>query len=210
MSFRIPGDTLVLATGNPGKVREMQDRLAALGVTVKAQKEFNVEGPEETGLTFVENAILKARHAAAETGLPALADDSGLEVDVLDGAPGIYSARFAGKDGDDAANNAKLLEALRDVPAEDRTARFRCVIALLRHAKDPTPLIVTGTWEGRIASESRGENGFGYDPLFLFGEPLPDGRSAAELDKQEKGRLSHRGQALDALQAALQIDALES
>ena len=210
MSFRIPGDTLVLATGNSGKVREMQDRLAALGVTVKAQKEFNVEGPEETGLTFVENAILKARHAAAETGLPALADDSGLEVDVLDGAPGIYSARFAGKDGDDAANNAKLLEALRDVPAEDRTARFRCVIALLRHAKDPTPLIVTGTWEGRIASESRGENGFGYDPLFLFGEPLPDGRSAAELDKQEKGRLSHRGQALDALQAALQIDALES
>lgn len=206
-SFRIPGDILVLATSNPGKVAEMQDRLASLGVAVKAQKDFGVVGPEETGLTFVENAILKARHAAAETGLPAVADDSGLEVDALNGEPGIYSSRYAGEDGNDAANNAKLLDALGDVPDAERTARFRCVIVLLRHAADPTPLIVSGTWEGRIALEPKGENGFGYDPLFLFGE---DDRSAAELDKVGKGRLSHRGQALDALQTALQIDALES
>lgn len=200
MTFRIPGDTLVLATGNPGKVREMQERLAELGVTVKAQKEFGVEGPKETGLTFVENAILKARHAAAETGLPAVADDSGLEVDALGGAPGIHSARYAGEDGNDAANNAKLLDALADIPDAQRAARFHCIIVLLRHAADPTPLVVTGSWEGRIGREPRGANGFGYDPLFLFGD---GSRSAAELDKAEKGRLSHRGQALAKLQEAL-------
>ena len=206
-TFRIPGETLVLATGNPGKVAEMQERLASFGVTVKAQKEFGIVGPEETGLTFVENAIIKARHAAAETGLPAVADDSGLEVDALDGAPGIYSSRYAGEEGNDAANNARLLDELKNVPDDQRNARFRCVIVLMRHAADPMPLIVSGTWEGFIAREPRGGNGFGYDPLFLFGD---DFRSAAELDKAGKGRLSHRGQALDALQAALQIDALES
>lgn len=203
-SFRIPGNTVVLATGNPGKVAEMQDRLATFGLEVRAQSEFDIGNAEETGLSFVENAILKARHAAHATGLPALADDSGLEVDALDGAPGIYSARYAGTDGDDAANNAKLLQALADVPGTERTARFRCVIAVMRHATDPTPLIVTGTWEGRIGHEPRGSNGFGYDPLFLFDDgQADDGRSAAELEKDEKGRLSHRGQALRQLAAEL-------
>jgi XTP/dITP diphosphohydrolase len=208
--FRIPGNTVVLATGNPGKVAEMQDRLAAFGLEVRAQSAFAIDSAEETGLSFVENAILKARHAARATGLPALADDSGLEVDALDGAPGIYSARYAGTAGDDAANNVKLLQALADIADAERSARFRCVIAVMRHATDPTPLIVTGTWEGRIGHEPRGSNGFGYDPLFLF--DAGDGRftrTAAELDKQEKSRLSHRGQALAALQLQLQLQATQ-
>ncbi|HEX7046161.1 MAG TPA: RdgB/HAM1 family non-canonical purine NTP pyrophosphatase [Gammaproteobacteria bacterium] len=188
--------TLVLATGNRGKLAEIQALLAPLGMDVKAQSEFGVEAPEETGLSFVENAILKARHASRVTGMPALADDSGLEVDALDGAPGIYSARYAGTDGDDTANNAKLLAALADFPAEERGARFRCAIALLRHANDPMPVLVSGTWEGRILDAPRGDAGFGYDPLFL-----PEGfeKSAAELDRKEKNRLSHRGKALAAL-----------
>ena len=192
--------TLVLATGNRGKLAEMQALLAPLGLDVKAQSEFGVEPPAETGLSFIENAILKARHAARVTGLPALADDSGLEVDALDGAPGIYSARYAGDDSDDAANNRKLLHALAGSGTEDRRARFRCTIALVRHANDPMPTVVSGTWEGRILEAPRGKNGFGYDPLFL-----PEGleRTSAELDKTEKNRLSHRGQALNALVQAL-------
>lgn len=199
-SFRIPGDTLVLATGNRGKVAEMAELLRPLGLQVRPQTELGVTPPDETGLSFIENAILKARHAAAETGLPALADDSGLEVDALNGAPGIYSARYAGMDGNDAANNAKLLHALSDVPADQRTARFRCAIALLRHAADPMPLIATGTWEGRVLEAPRGANGFGYDPLFL-----PHGleRTSAELDKAEKNTLSHRARALQQLIALL-------
>lgn len=198
--MKLPAHTLVLATGNRGKLAEMGDLLAPLGLDVKAQSEFDIEPPEETGLSFVENAILKARHASLNTGMPALADDSGLEVDALDGAPGIYSARYAGADGDDTANNAKLLSALAGVPAELRTARFRCVIALLRHANDPMPLIVSGTWEGHILDAPRGENGFGYDPLFQ-----PDGLdlTSAELDKTQKNRLSHRGRALAQLLAKL-------
>lgn len=197
----LAGDTLVLATGNRGKCAEIQALLAPLGLTVQAQSQFGVVPAEETGLSFIENAILKARHAAAATGLPALADDSGLEVDALDGAPGIYSARYAGEGGD-AANNAKLLGALDGV--HDRTARFRCVIALLRHARDPMPLVVSGTWEGRILEAPRGANGFGYDPLFL---PVGLDCSAAELAADDKNRISHRGQALAALLAQLRDDA---
>lgn len=191
---------LVLASGNRGKLAEIRELLAPLGFEIRTQSEFGIEPAEESGLSFVENAILKARHAARVSGLPALADDSGLEVDALDGAPGIYSARYAGEDGDDAANNRKLLAALAGVPPAQRTARFRCVIALLRHAADPMPLIVSGTWEGRILDAPRGENGFGYDPLFL-----PEGleRTAAELGKAEKNRHSHRGQALAALRREL-------
>ncbi|MBW3567282.1 MAG: RdgB/HAM1 family non-canonical purine NTP pyrophosphatase [Proteobacteria bacterium] len=194
--MKLPGSTLVLATGNRGKLAEIRDLLAPLGLDVRAQSEFGIEPPEETGLSFIENAILKARHASLASGLPALADDSGLEVDALEGAPGIYSARYAGTDGDDAANNQKLLEALANVPEEKRTARFRCVIAVLRHAEDPMPVILSGTWEGVILDGPRGDNGFGYDPLF---RPLGMDRSSAELAKAEKNRLSHRGQALAAL-----------
>lgn len=198
--MKLPAQTLVLATGNRGKLAEMRDLLAPLGLDVKAQSEFDITPPEETGLSFIENAILKARHASHATGLPALADDSGLEVDALDGAPGIYSARYAGAAGDDTTNNAKLLNALAGVPAELRTARFRCVIALLRHARDPMPMIVSGTWEGRILDAPRGENGFGYDPLFQPNRMLC---TSAELDKTQKNRLSHRGQALAQLLAQL-------
>lgn len=193
--MKLHTDRLVLATGNRGKLAEMQALLAPLGLDVQAQSAFGIEPPEETGLSFIENAILKARHAARITGLSALADDSGLEVDALNGAPGIYSARYAGDAGDEA-NNAKLLEALGALPAEQRSARFRCVIALLRHAEDPMPLVVSGTWEGRILEAPRGANGFGYDPLF---QPLGLQQSSAELDKPEKNRRSHRGQALAAL-----------
>ena len=192
--------SLVLATGNAGKLAEMQALLAPLGLEVKAQSEFGIEPPEETGLSFIENAILKARHAARVTRLPALADDSGLEVDALDGAPGIYSARYAGASGDDAANNRKLLDALAGLAFEKRTARFRCAIALVRHGNDPMPTIVSGTWEGHILDAPRGGNGFGYDPLF---QPQGMERTSAELDKTEKNRLSHRGQALNALVEAL-------
>lgn len=191
---------LVLATGNPGKIREFATLLADLPVVVRHQAEWPLEGAEETGLSFVENAILKARHVAAHTGLPALADDSGLEVDALQGAPGVYSARYAGVDASDADNRHKLLAALRGVPESERAARFQCLLVLLRHALDPTPIIVQGTWEGRIASAPRGEGGFGYDALFLV-----PGRdcTAAELDPAEKNRLSHRGQALQRLRERL-------
>lgn len=184
---------LVLASNNAGKVREIGELLADQNIDVKPQSAFDTVEVEETGLTFVENAILKARNAAAHAGLPAIADDSGLEVDALDGVPGIYSARYAGPGGDAGANNQKLLQALKDVPEAARTARFQCVIVYMRHANDPTPVICQGSWEGRILNAPQGANGFGYDPVFFVPS---DGCSAAELPAERKNTLSHRGQAL--------------
>lgn len=190
---------VVLASSNKGKVREFSELLADRDMTVVPQSDFAVPDADETGLTFVENAILKARNAAAHTDLPAIADDSGLEVDFLNGAPGIYSARYAGEGGS-AANNVKLLQALSGVEEEQRGARFQCLLVYLRHADDPTPIICQGTWKGRILTSVRGEEGFGYDPLFF----LPgEGCSAAELSAERKNELSHRGQALRCLLAAL-------
>ncbi len=191
---------LVLASGNAGKLAELRDLLGDADIDLHAQSEFGVEDAEETGLTFVENAILKARHAARATGLPALGDDSGLCVDALDGAPGLYSARYAGTHGDAGANIVKLLGALRDVPEDRRTARFVCVLALLRHADDPQPLIAEGMWEGRILSAPRGDGGFGYDPVFFDPER---NMGAAELEAALKNRISHRGRALALLRATL-------
>ncbi len=192
---------IVLASNNPGKAREFAAALAEPSLAITPQSAFGVPEAEETGLTFVENALLKARNAARHTGLPALADDSGLVVDALDGAPGIHSARYAGPDADDRVNMDKLLVALRGVPVERRTARFICVLALLHHPADPTPLICQGHWEGVILTEPRGANGFGYDPVFF----VPDEqRTAAELDLATKNRLSHRGQALVRLRRHLQ------
>lgn len=190
----------VLASGNQGKLRELSALLSDFGLELRAQSEFNVPDADETGLSFVENAILKARHAATITGHPAIADDSGLEVDALNGAPGIYSARFAGRHGDDAANNRKLLDALADVPEDKRTARFRCALAFLRHADDPAPILGVAAWEGRILEAPQGDNGFGYDPLFW----VPDQHcSSAELAKETKNSISHRAQALKVLAAEL-------
>ncbi|MCL2896492.1 RdgB/HAM1 family non-canonical purine NTP pyrophosphatase [Brenneria tiliae] len=191
---------VVLATGNPGKVRELSGLLADFGLDIVAQTELGVDAAEETGLTFIENAILKARHAAKITGLPAIADDSGLAVNALGGAPGIYSARYAGVDASDRQNLDKLLHALQDVPNERRGASFHCVLVYLRHAEDPTPLVCHGSWQGMIAVEAAGNGGFGYDPIFL----LPDeGVTAAELTREEKNARSHRGQALRLLLDAL-------
>jgi XTP/dITP diphosphohydrolase len=187
---------LVLASGNRGKAAELAALLAPLGWQLVSQAELGVAEIEETGATFEANALLKARHAAATTGLPALADDSGLEVDALDGAPGVRSARYAGGGGD-AANLAKLLRELEAVPDAARGARFRCVLAFVADAADPTPLIARGAWQGRIARAPRGSNGFGYDPVFLVPDPAGGGeRSAAELDPAVKNERSHRGQAL--------------
>ncbi len=187
---------LVLASGNPGKLREFQALLQHTGITVIPQSEFNIPDVEETGLSFVENAILKARNAARHSGLPALADDSGLEVDALQGAPGIYSARYAGADASDADNNRKLLVALQNIPPAERTARFQCVIVFLRNANDATPLICHRSWEGIITDEAKGEGGFGYDPFFY----LPERQcTSAELPAAEKNQISHRGQAMQAL-----------
>ncbi len=191
---------IVLATGNPGKVREMGDILAPFALQIVPQSEFNVPEADETGLTFVENAILKARNAAAHTGLPAIADDSGLEVDFLKGAPGIYSSRFAGADASSEDNLIKLLNDMKGVPEARRTARFQCLMVYMAHETDPTPLICQGTWEGRILFEPQGDNGFGYDPVFY----VPDHDCAsAQLSKEVKNRLSHRGQALRKLVEAL-------
>lgn len=191
---------IVLASSNTGKVREFNQLLADSELEVVVQSAFGVEDAEETGLTFVENAILKARNAAAHTGLPAIADDSGLEVDALQGAPGIYSARYAGADASDLQNLEKLLENMRDVPDQQRTARFQCLMVYMRHAGDPTPRIFQGTWEGRILRAPQGENGFGYDPVFY----VPDRNcSSAELAPEVKNSLSHRGQALRKLVAVL-------
>jgi XTP/dITP diphosphohydrolase len=191
---------VVLASGNAGKVREFNQLLGGEHIEVVPQSHFGVPDAAETGLTFVENAILKARNAALHTGLPALADDSGIEVDALNGAPGIYSARYAGIGASDEENLRKLLAAMAGIPEEARAARFQCLIVYLRHAEDPTPLICQGTWEGSLLSAPRGENGFGYDPIFL----VPGrGLSSAELPPDEKNRLSHRGQALRKLLEAL-------
>jgi len=191
---------IVLATGNLGKVREINELLADHDLEVVPQSAFNAPEAEETGLTFVENAILKARNAAAHTGLPAIADDSGLEVDALAGAPGIYSSRYAGGTATDKDNLEKLLADLGDLPDAQRSARFQCLMVYLRHAKDPTPILCQGTWEGRILFSPRGSNGFGYDPVFYV--PGHD-CSSAELSPDIKNRLSHRGQALRKLIAAL-------
>lgn len=192
--------TLILASGNQGKLRELQQLLADCGFQVRPQSDYQLESAEETGLSFVENAILKARHASAHTGQPAIADDSGLEVDALYGRPGIYSARYAGPDASDADNNAQLLRELDGIPFAKRSARYYCVLAFMRHAEDPTPLLCQGSWEGFILEQARGSGGFGYDPLFYV--PSHD-CSAAELDKTEKGRISHRALATRQLLQAL-------
>lgn len=189
---------IVLASGNPGKLREFRDLFNGGGIELLPQSAFEVPAAEETGLSFVENALLKARNASLHTGLPALADDSGIEVDALHGAPGIYSARYAGNGATDGDNNRRLLDELEQVPDAQRGARYQCVIVYLRHARDPMPVICQGTWEGRIARDYRGDGGFGYDPLFY----LPEyGCTAAELTAEEKNRVSHRGQATRALKA---------
>lgn len=191
---------VVLATGNAGKVRELAHLLAQYGLDVVAQTELGVESAEETGLTFIENAILKARHASQHTGLPAIADDSGLAVDVLGGAPGIYSARYSGENASDRQNLEALLIALKDVPIGQRSAQFHCVLVYLRHAEDPTPIVCHGSWAGEIALSQVGEDGFGYDPIFY----VPSlGKTAAELSREEKSAVSHRGLALKLLLAAI-------
>ena len=192
---------IVLASSNPGKVCEINQLLATLDLHVQPQSEFGVIDAEETGLTFVENAILKARNAAQHTGLPAIADDSGIEVDALNGAPGIYSARFAGDNASDQQNLEKLLAELEGMPEAQRSARFQCLMVFMAHANDPTPVICQGTWEGRILTAARGDNGFGYDPVFYV--PTHD-CSSAELSADVKNALSHRGQALRQLVTALQ------
>ncbi|MDH5184526.1 MAG: XTP/dITP diphosphatase [Gammaproteobacteria bacterium] len=192
---------VILASGNPGKVREIGEMLKALGIEVVPQSEFHVPEAEETGTTFVENAIIKARNAAQHTGLPAIADDSGIEVDALNGAPGVYSARYSGPNADDETNNRKMLDELKDVAEQDRTARYQAVLVYMSHAGDPTPLISQGSWEGRILDTPRGVNGFGYDPIFYVPE---HDCSSAELSPKDKNTLSHRGKALHQLVALLQ------
>ena len=199
-----PHQRIVLASGNAGKLAELRELFAGSGIELVAQSAFGVRDAEETGLSFVENAILKARHAARATGLPALADDSGLCVDALDGAPGLTSARYAGRHGDSAANIDKLLEALRAAPDAQRGAHFICALALLRHADDPAPQLAEGRWHGRILHAPQGMGGFGYDPVFF--DPQ-QGCSAAELDPALKNRISHRGLALAALREKLEAGA---
>ena len=184
---------VVLASSNPGKLAELNALLQPAGLQVVSQGALGVEPPEETGLTFVENALIKARAACAATGLPALADDSGVVVDALGGAPGVRSARYAGDGASDADNVARLLDALEDVAAPERTAAFVCAIVYLRHARDPCPIVCEGVWEGRILDVARGAGGFGYDPVFFVASL---GRTAAELSRAEKNEVSHRGQAL--------------
>jgi len=191
---------LILASSNHGKLEELRHLLADAGVELHAQGEFGVGDADETGLSFVENAILKARHAARATGLPALADDSGLCVDALHGAPGLYSARYSGAHGDAEANIDKLLHELRDVPEAARGAHFHCVLVLVRHADDPQPLIAEGEWRGRIAFARRGDGGHGYDPVFV---DVEQGWTAAEMPAELKNRLSHRGKALAELRRKL-------
>lgn len=190
---------IVLASSNPGKLAEIREVLADSGIELVAQGEFGIGDAEETGTTFVENALIKARHAARLSGLPALGDDSGICVDVLGGAPGLYSARYAGKHGDNAANNAKLLDVLREVPDEKRGAHFHCTLVLLRRADDPAPLIAEGLWRGRILHAPQGDQGFGYDPVFFD----PTHGPAGELAPALKNRISHRGLALARLRELL-------
>lgn len=193
--------TIVLASGNRGKLKEFRELLHDCGFDVKPQSDFDVPNVEETGLTFVENAILKARQACELTGLAAIADDSGIEVDALRGEPGIYSARFSGPGASDASNNSKLLQLLADVPDEQRTARYQCVLVFMRHAADPTPIICQAAWQGTILRQAQGDGGFGYDPLFFV---AANNCSAAELDKDQKNAISHRGRAMKLLLQALQ------
>ena len=193
---------LVLASANAGKIKELQQMLDKLGIEVIPQSTLNVPDIAETGLSFVENSLLKARNAAALTNLPAIADDSGLEVDFLHGAPGIYSARFSGEHATDASNREKLLQLMVDVPQEQRTARYQTLIVYMRHANDPTPIICQGTWEGSIATAEKGDGGFGYDSIFQVAET---NCRAAELDKDTKNRLSHRGKAMANLLSELQL-----
>ncbi len=190
---------VVLASGNRGKLKEFQQRLGSL-VSLVPQTDLGIDSPPETGLSFVENAILKARHAARTSGMAALADDSGLCVHALHGAPGIYSARYAGENATDAENNQRLLAELEGIAQEARTAHFVCVLVLMRHADDPQPIICEGNWHGRILELPRGNNGFGYDPLF---RPQGLSSTSAELSPEEKNRISHRGQAMDQLVRAL-------
>lgn len=193
-------ERIVLASGNPGKLREFGELFGGLGIELIAQSELGIGDADETGVTFIENALIKARHACRLSGLPALADDSGLCVDALGGAPGLYSARYAGPGAGDAANNAKLLQALADVPESRRGAHYVCVLALLREADDPDPIVATGRWRGRIAVTPAGSAGFGYDPVFLLpGLEL----TAAELPSAEKHASSHRGIAMRRLTALL-------
>lgn len=184
---------IVLATSNKGKVAELSQLLAPLNVSIVPQTELGVTDADETGLSFIENAIIKARHAALTTGLPAIADDSGLAVDALDGAPGIYSARYAGEAASDADNINKLLQALQDVPKAQRSAQFHCVLVYLRHAEDPTPLVCHGVWHGEISQSPAGEAGFGYDPVFFVAS---EGCTSAQLTRERKQQLSHRAKAL--------------
>ncbi len=187
---------IVLASGNTGKLQEFQQLLSGCGFDVAPQSDFDVPEAEETGLSFVENAIIKARNASQHTGLPAIADDSGLEVDALNGQPGIYSARFSGPNATDETNNTKLLSELVGIPKHQRSAHFQCLLVFIRHATDPTPIICQGSWDGEILFESHGTNGFGYDPLFW----VPDcGCSSAELEPSIKNTISHRGRAMEIL-----------
>src|SRR5688572_13829072 len=200
------GQRVVLATGNPGKLRQFSELLGASGLALVRQSDFGIEPPPETGNTFLENALLKARNAARLSGLPAIADDSGIEVDALGGAPGVYSARYAGEGASDAANLAKLLSALDDVPDPQRGARYRCVAVFVEHSEDPRPLVGEGTWEGRIIRDRRGSGGFGYDPSFV---PRGDTRTVAEMPQDEKNLVSHRGIALRAFLAAYAARAMK-
>jgi XTP/dITP diphosphohydrolase len=184
---------IVLASGNKGKLREFADLFAAFDIEVVPQSEFDVPEAEETGLSFVENAIIKARNAAYHTGLPAIADDSGIEVDYLLGAPGIYSARYSGPNATDESNLQALLYALQDVPEKERAARYQCVLVMMRHSKDPTPMIAQASWEGGILEQKTGDGGFGYDPIFWVPEHQC---SAAEITAEQKHAISHRGKAM--------------
>ena len=193
-------ERFVLASGNRGKVAEINALVQSAGMEVVAQSAFGIDPAEETGVTFVENALVKARHAAAGSGLPAIADDSGLVVDALDGDPGVFSARYAGLGASDADNNRKLLDALTDVPLPRRTARFVCLVVLLRHPRDPLPVICQGAWEGTVLEAPRGEAGFGYDPVFL---PAGSRHSAAEMTPAQKNQSSHRARAFACLMERL-------
>lgn len=193
-------DTIVLASGNPGKVREISQMLKGIALAIKPQSEFSVAEVPETGLSFVENALIKARHAARHAGLAAIADDSGIAVDALQGAPGIYSARYAGEGASDQQNLDKLINAISDIPELNRTAAFVCVMVYVRHAEDPLPIIAQGVWPGRLLTEARGENGFGYDPIFYLDDHQC---TSAELSPDKKNAISHRGMALQKLVAQL-------
>jgi XTP/dITP diphosphohydrolase len=193
---------VVLATGNAGKLREMRAILAGHDLEVISQAELGIVPPPEDGDSFTANALIKARHAAAMSGLPAIADDSGIEVDALDGRPGLYSARYAGEPADDRANNARLMTELAGVPAARRSARYRCAMVFVRDAADPAPIVAEASWEGAIGFEARGAGGFGYDPYFIV---AGDDRTVAEMPEAEKNRASHRGQALAALATAMKL-----